>query len=194
MKLQAWEKSVLSYRGRWAWPTPPPCPPCSRPRRCRSRHQLRSDDGSSGCGPHESHTWCKNRCLRIKCCQTQPHSAQHASADGADKGKQRMEQRQGEGEGEGGRYCVMKGDQSVSHTFLWAGRRRPSSSARWELGRHGPHTWTLRLGPPTPLGCLADGRSWGALRGRKQHAKLKITGVTTVVCFWLKGHSTNFTH
>lgn len=43
-------------------------------------------------------------------------------------------------EGEGGRYCVMKGDQSVSHTFLWADHHHLSSSARWELGRHGPHT------------------------------------------------------
>lgn len=38
---------------------PPPCPPCSLPRRCRSLHQPRSDDGSSGCGPHESHIWIK---------------------------------------------------------------------------------------------------------------------------------------
>ena len=106
--------------------------------------------------------------VRVSDVARQTHSAQHASADGTDKGEQRMEQRQGEGEG--GTYCVMKVDQWVSHTFLWAGRRHPSSSARWELGRHGPRTWTLRLGPPTPPGCLADGRSWGALRGKNQHA------------------------
>ena len=51
--------SIFSYRGRWARPMPPPCPPCSRPRRCRSLHRLKSDDGSSGCGLHESHIWIK---------------------------------------------------------------------------------------------------------------------------------------
>lgn len=41
---------------------------------------------------------------------------------------------------EQGKYCVMKVDQLVSHTFLWAGHHRLSSSVRWELGHRGPHT------------------------------------------------------
>lgn len=145
---------------------PLPCRPCSQPRRCRSLHQPRSGDGSSGCGPHESHIWIKKyvRCSRIKCCQT--HSGQHASPDDIDKSVQRIKQRWGEGEG--GRYCMMKGDQAMSHTFLWAGHHRLSSSARWELGRRGPHTWTLHFGPLTPPGCLGDVQSWDALYRWKQ--------------------------
>lgn len=48
-----------------------PCQPCSQPHRCRSPHQQRSGDGSSGCGPHESHICIKNRCFCIRCSQAQ---------------------------------------------------------------------------------------------------------------------------
>lgn len=92
---------------------------------------------------------------------TQTHSMQRAWADNTDKSKQWIKQRQGEGEG--GRYCVTKGDQLMSHTFLWAGHHRLSSSVRWELGRHGPRTWTLHFGPLTPPGCPGDVQSWDAL-------------------------------
>lgn len=33
-----------------------------------------------------------------------------------------------------------KGDQAMTPTFLWGGRRHLFSSAQWELGRHGLHT------------------------------------------------------
>lgn len=153
---------------------PPLCPPCSLPRRCRSLHQLRSDDGSSGCGPHESHILIKTGIhvsdvvkYKKKLFCTQTNWTQHASAGNTDKSELWIKQRQGEGEV--GRYYVMKGDQMMSHTFLWAGHHHLSSSARWELGHLGPHTWTLHFGPLTPPGCPGDEQSWDALHWWKKH-------------------------
>lgn len=163
-----------SYRGRWAWPMPPPCPPCSQPRRCRSRHQLRSDDGASGCGPHESQIWYETG---MKCCHILTQSNMFKLT--TEESEQWIKQREREGAGE--RYCVMKGKQMMSHTFLWAGHRRLSSSARWELGRRGPHTWTLHFGPLKPPGCRGDVQSWDALQRWKQHADLEPEHTTVAL-------------
>lgn len=78
----------------------------------------------------------------------------------------------------------------MSHTFLWVGLHHLSSSALWELGHHGPHTWTPHSGPLIPPGCQGDVQSWDALQHRK-----KRTGHThqnkTFMIFcssWVKIH------
>lgn len=62
-------------------------------------------------------------------CNTRGHG--RTASLGSDKGGAKVK---------GGWFCVTKGQQAVIHTFLWAGHRRLSSSARWELGHHGPRT------------------------------------------------------
>lgn len=101
---------------------------------------------------------------------TQTCSGQHASP--ADKEQKWAEAQTKVGTG-WGRYCLMKGNQVMSHTFLSAVHRRLSSSARWELGRHGPHTWTLHFDPLKPPGCLGDVQSWDALYQKQQKKKGK---------------------
>ena len=178
MKHQAWEKRVLSYRGRWAWPTPPLCPPCSRPRRCRSRHQLRSDDGSSGCGPHESHIWCKNRCSCIRCCQTDSLSATCVSW----RHRQRRTE-DGTKAGWGwGRDVLCHESGPVGESYLPLGRS-PSSFLQRTVGTGSPRASHLNSTAWSTNTTWLPGRrtKLGRSAGKKSARKLKSTGVTTVV-------------